>query len=191
MSNNQSNNESASDVAVLTFDMMKRCIVSIRSRCDGASSEDGVGFSQNDAAFGFAMATAAQEGRRFSLKMITGVQKLCIKYRRQLATYIADFDIDAIKNLDISAVEKAQLQIFKKESHVYVLATAHTETEKAVFLKQVFRGHAVSGWIPKSQMQKATAVVLGMEKEYLLPEWIVKKYGFRLAIQPVKQVEIA
>lgn len=64
---------------------LEQAIVWLSDRCDGASSEDGLGFNKLDSSFGHSLACQIKEGRSLSQNQQAAAQKMIAKYHRQLS----------------------------------------------------------------------------------------------------------
>lgn len=62
----------------------ERMIMNLAGMCDGASTNDSLGYSKMDTNFGHSLAERAQGGRAWTAKQAQGALKLINKYRRQI-----------------------------------------------------------------------------------------------------------
>lgn len=87
------------DTTVAPDPLLVRAVRSIAGQCDGASSDDGIGFNGTDAAFGRSLALVPVEA--WTPEITREAWEMLGKYRRQLATLGIDYEqIDTPPTID-------------------------------------------------------------------------------------------
>jgi hypothetical protein len=148
-----------------------RAIIFLASRCNGATSEDGAGFSKFDARTGHDLAEKLVRFENFaSEKQLAFAQKICNKYRRQLDE--GGFSLAEIKAEVFEAVERAP-RAAPADGVILAAIVSHSQSGKAIRIAQGGR----CTWVPVSQIKNRAPTETFGVFAFTLPAWVIADKG--------------
>ncbi len=173
----------ATPAIAATLDMVRNCILALRSECDGAASWDGAGFSKFDRQAGHDFADKIREGRNFSPKQFAYMASLCVKYRKQLSANVKEFDeaackalIEAVKSGNFATPEAPAKKEAAPDPGKEFVATfgAFVKNSDSGKVTRINFGNSRFEWVPNSSIHPDDALALAtrMPVEFRVHRWI-------------------
>lgn len=110
------------------MDLLEHAVTELAIRCDGAATEDGVGFNKADSYFGKAL--AAKNANTWSPKQRRAIWRMIAKYRGQLQNYGIEYrDID---EPDIPEEIEARREMFRHDGAIRLSFEYHPDLVSGV-----------------------------------------------------------
>jgi SNF2 family DNA or RNA helicase len=114
------NREATAMTDTTTTQTIQNAVRALAARCDGAATQDGMGFNGRDTSFGKSL--AAIPGDFWTLKQLQAAERMLKTYRNQLAGM--GFDLDGLRPADLEYEYQSAYRDAKTEFH----ATAPKQT---------------------------------------------------------------